>query len=409
MNDVSMVPPASSADVSFEQREIGRYGGETPGPCVLCVGGIHGNEPAGVLALQRVFAVLQRRAPAMRGQFIGFAGNLAALRQKRRYIHDDLNRVWQPERIRAMHQGVAAQNGDAEWREQAALLNAIDPIIENAAPDTYFLDLHTTSAQGPPFVVIGDTLPNRELAMHFPVPIVLGLEERLGGTLPSYVAEHGPITMGFESGQHDDPAAVDHAVAAIWLALRVSGALSPGAVPEADGAFALLELAAGDAPHFVDIRHRHGVAPEDDFCMEPGWPNFRRVSAGQSVAQDRLGPVIAPMSGLVLLPLYQKLGSDGFFVVRPVRRFWLRLSSWLRRLHADRLAHWLPGVERDSDRPDVLIVDPHIARWFVYEIFHLLGFRRQEPRGDRLIVSRRGYDEAPWERQQRIASSRRPQ
>jgi succinylglutamate desuccinylase len=35
-------------------RVLGTYGGTTAGPLVICLGGIHGNEPAGVLAAQRV-------------------------------------------------------------------------------------------------------------------------------------------------------------------------------------------------------------------------------------------------------------------------------------------------------------------------------------------------------------------
>jgi hypothetical protein len=72
-----------------------------------------------------------------------------------------------------------------------------------------------------------------------------------------------------------------------------------------------------------------------------------------------------------------------------VRRFWLRVAAGLRRLRLDALVHWLPGVRRDPADALTILVDPRIARWFVTELFHLLGFRKERQRGDRLAFTRR--------------------
>jgi hypothetical protein len=90
-----------------------------------------------------------------------------------------------------------------------------------------------------------------------------------------------------------------------------------------------------------------------------------------------------------MLPLYQALGDDGFFLARTVRPFWLRIASGLRSARLDAVVHLLPGVRRDPGDPDTLLVDPRVARWFVTEVFHLLGFRRERRRGDRLAFTRR--------------------
>jgi succinylglutamate desuccinylase len=91
----------------------------------------------------------------------------------------------------------------------------------------------------------------------------------------------------------------------------------------------------------------------------------------------------------VLLPLYQALGDDGFFLARSVRPFWLRIAAALRRWRGDRLVPLLPGVRRDPDDADTILVDPRVARWLVTELFHLLGFRKERRRGDRLAFTRR--------------------
>ena len=40
-------------------RVIGRYEGERPGPLMVCIGGVHGNEPAGVVALEELMLRLE--------------------------------------------------------------------------------------------------------------------------------------------------------------------------------------------------------------------------------------------------------------------------------------------------------------------------------------------------------------
>jgi hypothetical protein len=90
----------------------------------------------------------------------------------------------------------------------------------------------------------------------------------------------------------------------------------------------------------------------------------------------------------LLFPLYQKLGDDGFFLARPVNAVWLAISSLLRRSGIARIAPFLPGVSRHPRRRDTLVVDQRIARFWIREIFHLLGYRLEAVRGKKWIVRR---------------------
>jgi hypothetical protein len=113
------------------------------------------------------------------------------------------------------------------------------------------------------------------------------------------------------------------------------------------------------------------------------------VEQNDVIADDDSGPVRTPRAGMLLMPLYQEQGSDGFFVCRPVRRFWLRVSRALRRLHLHVLLPLLPGVSKDRDRRGTLLVDPKVARLYTVEIFHLFGYRKRRSDGDMLRFSRR--------------------
>jgi hypothetical protein len=95
------------------------------------------------------------------------------------------------------------------------------------------------------------------------------------------------------------------------------------------------------------------------------------------------------MIGKLVAHFYQAQGNDGFFIVREVRPFWLAVAAWMRGLKLDAIVPYLPGVDPHPERADTLVINPRIARWFVIEIFHLLGFRKQRPEGGRLVLKRR--------------------
>ena len=74
-----------------DERLIGRVNGRPGGPVLLCVAGIHGNEPAGVHAVRRVLADLGDRRDELEGSLVAFAGNIAALEAGRRFVQGQPN------------------------------------------------------------------------------------------------------------------------------------------------------------------------------------------------------------------------------------------------------------------------------------------------------------------------------
>lgn len=378
-------------------RVLGEVRGSSPGPTLLCIGGVHGNEPAGVYALQNVARRLEPLAPEMRGEFVALAGNLRALEAGRRFLDRDLNRAWTAGRLAVLRNG--GRHDEAEDKEQVELLDAIEAVVERARGPVYVLDLHTTSGPGAPFSTFGDTLPNRAFAEKLPVPMVLGLEELVKGTLLGFLGEHGLVAIAYESGQHFEPRAVDRAEAGVWIALAGVGLLSEWRLPMLAEARKALARDARGLPPALEMRRRHHVEPSDGFRMRPGYRNFQPVAHGEVLAEDAGGPVTVDEPAVrVLMPLYQEQGEDGFFLVREFGPIWLRISHVLRVLRAERLACCLPGVNRDGEGPDTVHVDKRIARWYAKQLFHLLGFREVEDREHHLIMRKRRFDEARFMR-----------
>lgn len=397
-------------------RLLGRVeGGDPGGPLVLALGGIHGNEPAGAEAALEAARWLESLPRGeLRGAFAALAGNRAALAAGTRFLDRDLNRLW---RESGGAFAVADDEAGAEAAERADLRAALRAEVERheeraraagvAAGPIHFLDLHTSSAPGTPFACIGDTLRNRRFARAFPLPVILGLEEQVEGALLEFLGRRGLVTIGIEGGQHDSAEARANHLAAIRVGLCAAGALpAPGGDPrrhareEIREAWRRLDAARAGLPRFLEIRYRHAIGPRDDFRMRPGYSSFKRVQRWEVLGHDREGEVRAHFRSLLLLPLYQKKGDDGFFLARELRGFWLGLSALLRRARGDRLVPLLPGVRRESGQPDRLLVNRRVARWYTIEIFHLFGFRKRRAAGDRWEFSRRPYDLAPpprWE------------
>lgn len=381
----------ASFDISLlpEGREIGSVVGDASGPTLIIVAGMHGNERAGVVAARRALATLGRRRAAVRGEFVALAGNLGAMRLGVRYRERDLNRVWTAERIADLEaRSRAGKALDAEDGEQLELLGAIRAAIARARGPVHLIDLHTTSAHGYPFVLFGDTIRQRKFGSGIPIPILLGLEEQLEGVLSSYWTTQGCITAGVEGGQHDDPGSIDNLEAVAMLGAEAAGLLGSARLTETASAYALLERKRGDLPRVLEVVSRHAITPEDAFVMEPGFANLARARAGQLLAKTRSGTVRAPKDGMVILPLYQGQGADGFFWGREMSATRLRFSEALRRAKVERLLHLLPGVRRSEERDAQLVIDRAAARLYRVELFQLLGYRRIKEDSGSLLVER---------------------
>lgn len=387
---------ASRKGIIEGEHIIGSFAGDEEGATLIAVGSLHGNEPGGASALRNLASKLDSLRPRLRGRVYLLAGNTRAFRRGVRFINADLNRHWTPANLEKNKAGSFPEI--SEDLEQRELLGIFAEILQTAKDEVYLLDLHSTSAPGLPFATVGDTMRNRRFAQKFPVTILLGIEEQLDGTMLEYLNNFGAITLGFEGGQHESPKTAENHEALIWLALVNAGILDKSRVPDFEQQKEILKVASGEN-RIVEVRHREGVASEDKFVMNPGFENFDEIRKGQLLAKNKSGEIKANESGLILMPLYQKQGEDGFFIGREVKPFWLKLSAALRSLKIADFMHLLPGVRRHPNDKESLIVNTRVARFFPLQIFHLLGFRKRRFNENQLVVSRRKFDtKSPFRR-----------
>ena len=390
------------APSKVQNRIIGHFQGAEPGPILVFFGGIHGNEPSGVQALEHVFKTLNKKSVAVKGSVYGILGNMPAILQKRRYVQKDLNRMWLKEEIERIENAKEADR-TFEEKELHELLALINNLFDTYHHPFYFIDFHTTSSKTLPFITINDAMINRKFARQFPVPIILGLEEYLDGPLLSYINTLGYVSLGFESGQHSSETARINSIAFFWLALVYSGAIQKEEVRSFDTYYAELVTSAANNKNFYEITERYAIAPEDTFKMAPAFHSFEPVPKGTLLANHNEKKIYAEKKGILFMPLYQPQGGEGFFMIKRIPKWILGMSAVLRKVKADYLLTILPGVSWSDSSKTRLLVNLKVARFYSKSIFHLLGFRSRELDKDHFLINNREkiarnelYKDSPW-------------
>jgi len=306
-------------------RIIGRYIGEQKGPLFIVIGALHGNEMAGSNAIKQVIKLLEAEAVynedfIFNGQLIGFLGNIQAVKTRQRFIEKDMNRQWTPYQIqRVLQQNNAPLKGeDLEIKE---LFLSIQKEIDAYAPEMLiFLDLHTTSAAGGIFSIVSEELRSLQIAVQLHAPVITGMTGGLEGTTLHFFSQRvfdvPTTTLVFESGQHDDPKSVDRAVSAIINCLRAIGCVHHDVVEEKHDEL-LIEYAR-ELPKVTELVYVHKIDKEDQFIMKKGYENFQEVSVGEILAYDKNGAIVCEEDAMILMPLYQSQGENGFFLIKEV-------------------------------------------------------------------------------------------
>lgn len=306
---------------TISERIIGSYQGQEKGPLLIGIGGMHGNEPAGVIALDRMLRMLkmeplQNPEFKYRGRFVGMIGNVRAFNLKQRFINHDLNRHFKHDILNRIMEYGPELKEDLELLE---LTEAVKQEISLYQPEKVFiLDLHTTSSRGGIFSIVTDDQESIQIAIDLHAPVILGMLQGIKGTSLHYFNAETlgiPTTaIVFESGQHEDPISVNRAIAAITNCMRSIGSVNPNHVENRHDKI-LIEYSS-NLPKVSILFDRHEIVPGSAFKMMPNFKNFQKVSKGEVLAKDINGSIQASDDGRILMPLYQQQGEDGFFLVK---------------------------------------------------------------------------------------------
>ena len=288
-----------------------------PGPSLVVLGAVHGNEVCGAHAIVRAIDDLTHGSlRLLRGRLtLVPVANPLAFAQATREGQRNLNRRFLP------------QPDPQDYEDR--ITHQLAPLL---AQHEVLLDLHSFHTPGDPFAMVGPRNnsgarePFARAAEEMALARALGAQQvvegwlevydraaRLRGELPDdegigtneYMRSQGGYAVTIECGQHEDPEAIDVATRAIH------------------GALAHLELAhvpapprfAGPAARLKDVVLRE--SPADRLAQD--WHSFDAVQAGDVIAHRADGtPVAAPYDGCVLFPHPEaEVGQELFYLAEP--------------------------------------------------------------------------------------------
>jgi succinylglutamate desuccinylase len=314
----------SQATQMDNSRVIGKYDVGNKGPLIICIGATHGNEPAGVRAIELVLKMLdvehiKNHDFTYQGRFVGIIGNLKAYDQKKRFLSKDMNRQFYLENIEAL---INKKDIEEEDEEVMGVIQFINDEIKDYQPEqVVILDLHTTSSFGGIFTICNNCPEQIEVALGLHAPVVLGIAEGLVGTTLHYFNSNNlgvdTTCISFESGQHNESKSVNRAVAGVICMLREVGAVRHDDVENLHEI--ILQSYADGLPKLTKLVDHFRIGPDDQFKMKLGYKNFQKITRGELLATLNGEDIFASQDGMILMPLYQDQGEDGFFIVQEIK------------------------------------------------------------------------------------------
>jgi predicted deacylase len=300
------------------------YAALQPGPRLMVLGGVHGDETCGTAGIERTVAELDAGSlQLLRGQLTMVpVANPLARRLGRREGERNLNRLFRPS-------PPGLDPADYEGR----ITDLLCPLLDR---HEVLLDLHSFQSAGEAFAMIGPrdntgtlepfarAFEEGQLALHLGTPRVVegwldiyavGLAQRAGGQpaddaalafgwgTNEYMRSRGGYGVTLECGQHADPAAPEVAYRAILAALRLLGMIAPD--PRA------LPPAAPSLLRLVSVTDR--LDDEDQFVRE--WATFDPVAKGEPIGVRADGSVLqADRDGFIVFPNSAALpGTEWFY------------------------------------------------------------------------------------------------
>jgi len=267
-----------------------------PGSRCVILGGNHGNEPAGVYTVMKLFHEFTQGVRSLTcGKVVLAVGNEDAVMANTREITHNLNRLFLSE----------PKDGSDPELVRARVLREV--LFE---PKTLLLDLHSTSKASRPFVVVESSQVGE--AAWTPVDTVLCSKPEnwhrfLDGTTQRYASLTDVTAFTLECGQHDEDSTVAVAFAA---------------------AEAFLTSYLPEVPPSVNARDRLVVEfdlivfkDDESFSFARDFQGFDLVKKGDLIGSSASGEHRATEDCVVIFPTDPtkvKVGGDLYFLGKPL-------------------------------------------------------------------------------------------
>lgn len=288
--------------------------GDEPGYDFTVFGSVHGNEFCGSQAVERLVQNIEDgKIKIKAGSFTCVpVANPLAFEQKKRFISHNLNRAFY------------VRDEDEITCQEHRFANILAPLLQK--PGGYFLDLHSYTAKGNAFAILGGEMSEKYRAFAKSLGVArliygwgsvvkqdkTNADDRAGQGTVNYarLPENGMNSITLECGHHHNEDATDTGYQAT---LNVMKLLDMAEIDESLIDPNLL----GDEQYSINLKSVQFKTKEGDFAKD--WINLDSVKKGEEIAfYDDGERLIAPENGFIVLPNRQVTanGEWYFFGVR---------------------------------------------------------------------------------------------
>lgn len=290
-----------------ESNGIIEFEGPTPGPRIIVMGGVHGNEGTGIECLKWLNIYL-RNNPIKSGTVVLCHGNPEATRQNKRFIDEDLNRLMREDILDKIRRMPPIERNTEQNR---ALL------LANILQAAHVIDLHNTeSPTERTFCITSQTTGNQKVAAFFQLDTTLYVAEdaeipSLCTGMDDYANANGMVGVCVEAGYTYDPQGFKSIQAGIIRTLQHFGVIPTSHI--FDHSEAIVET--------QEIYQQVMVKDPATFKFAQNWTGFTKVQAGQVLAYQGETPIQAEEGSFIIFPKNRErwaAGKPSLYLARAV-------------------------------------------------------------------------------------------
>lgn len=264
---------------------VWHFKSSTPGPKVVIIGSLHGNERIGAEAIEKLKNDLAD-CKLLAGEVFLILGNPFAYEQNVRFLEFDMNRL-----LGKDYSDLETADSSTLAIEQKRVLE-IAEIVKDA---DFLLDIHSTIKPSRAFMYCETSLEHLKLANLFSVDYIVSAASDfrpadLVSSVDNFVDERGGIGLTYEAGWHEDPLKVSEVIKNIKTFLQELDVYD-------------FELAVNSAHIAQQMLIYADVIPQSgSFSFVKDFENFDFVEKGSIIALDGDAEITAKQDSYVVFP-----------------------------------------------------------------------------------------------------------
>ena len=271
-------------------------------PTVTIIGGIHGNEKIGVLAINRLKKII--KPEQIFGKIYFIFGNPYAYEKNKRFLRHDMNRLFKSNGVQL---GKKPSLEQKRAFEIAKILKKTD----------FMLDIHSTQKPSVPFVFCKLSPRHLELARIFETKFIVGPAK--GAKIPSlsactddYVNSHGGIGITYESGWNRDLKVLGKVIQKTMEFLKKIQA-NPEACDKRSVPFKKNPIIIG--------LYKEVIPKTSAFGLTKDFRNFDFIKKGELIAHDGKRRITVKQDSYIIFPKTQFIvGKPACYLGRRFKR-----------------------------------------------------------------------------------------